>query len=407
MSVLAYSARSILSNVLIVVLVLGTTGNLTGCVFEEEPAVERAQRARNGDGKIIVGAAWPWEARDEILYWQGMKLALEEVNEKGVQGRKLEIVRRDDKETVRQARLVAGRFAENLDMVAVIGHLQSFTTRPAARIYDEAGLLHLVPSATANDLTGDTRPLLFRTTFSNRSLGKKLAGFVRSQGYRRVAIRYLSGQYGRELANAFEQRATQGNVVITSRDSYDATLEENPESIERVVAGMEDSDLDAVFLAGEVPLASMIISRMRTVGVEAPVIGGDAMNVPGLYQVGGDAVEGTIVPSRFNADESREEAQRFRQAFREAYGVEPDAGAVSGYDAVHLLAKAMRTAGSTVPDKVAEALRQMKQVPGVAGSYTFDENGNLVNRKIRLQVVQDGEFVPFDSERFALRFESQ
>jgi branched-chain amino acid transport system substrate-binding protein len=330
-----------------------------------------------------------------------MKLALEEVNETGVLGRTIEIVQRDDQQSVRRARLVARRFAENSDMVAVIGHLQSFTTRPAAQIYDDANLLHLVPSATANGLTSEDRPLLYRLTFDNRSVGHKLADFAHDQGYERIAVRYVSNQYGLQLANAFEKRAVQHDVTVTSRKSYDATLKDNPKSIPRVFHGMKDSDLDAVFLVGEVPLAGRIISRMREGGIEAQIIGSGAMGVTGLYREGGSSVEGTVTPYRFNSNEDRERVQEFREAFQKKYDVEPDAGSAAAYDAVRILAQAIREVNSTTPKKVAAALQSMKDVSGSAGPYTFDETGDLTARGIRLQVVRDGEFVPLDSTTFA------
>ena len=381
-----------MGSLLIVLLVLSVAAS--SCTSSDDDVSERVRRAKQAQGKILVGAAWPWEARSEILYRQGMQLALEEINAEGVLGREMDVIRRDDRESAREARLVAQRFAQNPDMVAVIGHLQSSTTQRAARIYDQAGLVHLVPSATSNDLTSADRQYLFRMTFDNQSMGEKLAEFASGQGYERVAIRYVSNQYGLELANAFERHLTGLDATIVSRRSYAETLGAQSQTVRRVVAGMAEENPDVVFLAGEIPIASMIIAQMREVGVTTPVIGSDAMNLPRLHQIGGAAVERTIVPFRYSAKEKRREVVQFRRAFKDRFGVEPDAGAAAAYDALHVLARAMREAETTVPADVARALRSMKQAPGPAGPYAFDDAGNLADQSVRLQVVRDGAFVP-------------
>src|SRR5205809_1696457 len=104
-----------------------------GCGAWRTPAEERHARAALGRGDIVVAAVWPWELRKELRYGQGLDLAAEEVNAAGgVNGRHVRLVRFDDHGTVDEGRLVAQRVASDPDIVAVIGHLQSYVTVPAA-----------------------------------------------------------------------------------------------------------------------------------------------------------------------------------------------------------------------------------------------------------------------------------
>lgn len=392
----SYSSRVISLKVLGVVLLLSAFP-LASCGNSGNPAEERARRAREATGDIIVGAAWPWEARKNILYKQGMIMAVEEINQEGgVLGRKLKIVYRDDQESVSKGRMVAQRFADNPNVVAVIGHLQSFITLPAAAIYDRAGLLLLAPSSTTPELTQRGYSMVFRLTFSDAAVGRKLADFAARRGYQRVIICYMGNEYGRVLANAFEDQARERGITIVGRQSYNPNIQGGSQNLLRIVSRWTGQDFDAIFLAGEVPLATMIIAKARSLGITAPVIGSDAVGAASLIEVGGKAVEGTVVPYSFHPDEFKPRVQDFVTSFKQRYGVEPGGGAASAYDAIHLLVYAMEKAGSTVPSEIAEALRATERWQGVMGTFAFDEKGNLISQSIKLKVVEDGQFIPLN-----------
>ncbi|HVG44263.1 MAG TPA: ABC transporter substrate-binding protein, partial [Longimicrobium sp.] len=118
---------------------------------EDDPGVERARRAASEGGEIVVAAPWSWEARGgEILYGEGMDLAVEEINAGGgVGGRPLRVLRVEDRESVEEGRLVAQELGKNPEVAAVVGHLHSYVTVPAAAVYDLAGLPLLAPTSTS------------------------------------------------------------------------------------------------------------------------------------------------------------------------------------------------------------------------------------------------------------------
>ena len=368
----------------------------SACGGPSDPASQRAERAKKAKGDIVIGAAWPWEARSRLLYWQGMQMALEEVNAAGgIEGRRLRVVREDDHESVNDGRLVAQRFAEDPDVVAVIGHLQSYVTIPAAPIYDLAGLVMLAPAATDPELTGGSYRRVFRGTFTDLDAGRQLADFAARRGYRSAAIYYVRNAYGRSLANAFEERAGEMGVRVAVRQSYDPNTAPSAQGLEPLFADWKSADFDVILLAGETPHAALFLAEARRHGITAPVLGGDALGVPELLAAGA-AAEGTVIVAAFHPDAPRPEVRRFAEAFRRRYGTEPDAGAALGYDAVRVLADAMARAGSTVPDSVAAALNATRAWAGVTGPFTYDGAGNLSGKPITTITVRGGRFVYLD-----------
>ncbi len=358
-----------------------------------QPELSRGQAQAAAGGPVTIAAPWPWESRATLLYGQGLQMAVDEINAAGgVLGRPLTVLREDDRESVDRGRLVAQRLAQNDDVVAVIGHMQSYVSLPAAAIYDLSGLVHVAPTATDPRLTEQGYPRLFRMTFTDREIGAQMADFAASQGYDRVAIYYIRNDYGRGLANAFEERALERGVGIADRQSYDPNTVAGDRALTDVLTSWKDLNLHAIFVAGEPRRAAAMIRAARESDVAIPVLGGDALGTSSFIGLGGRFVEGTVIATAFHPADEREEVQRFSAAFRQRHGTLPDASAALGYDAVRLLAHGISRAGSVAPAAVAEALRTTAGWPGVTGPVAFTDEGDLADRTIGKVVVRDGQF---------------
>ncbi|HEV3050853.1 MAG TPA: penicillin-binding protein activator [Longimicrobium sp.] len=366
---------------------------LAACGGSDDPIAERIKRAQGG-GEIVIGAAWPWEALgDNIFYGKGMDMAVEELNAAGgVMGRQVKLLRMDDQESLDRGRIIAQELGRNPDVVAVIGHLHSYVTVSAAPIYDLSGLLLVSATSTTPELTRKGYGRVFRTTFNDVDAGKQMAQYAAGRGYRRVVIYYARDEYGRELANAFEEQLMSSGGQVVNRESYDPNLSANPVAAEQTVNGWSSWDFDAVFIAGRAEQAALLVKELRRRDIRVPVLASDAVATPDFLERGGQAVEGTVIATAFHKEAPDPEVQAFNRAFRARYGTDPDVGAALGYDAVRVLAQAMREARSTEPDKVAAAMHALRGFRGVTAAFTFDDAGNMVGMPIRKIVVRDGGF---------------
>lgn len=363
------------------------------CGESKDPAIARAARAEKSSAAIVIGAAWPWEAHKDVLYRQGMELAVEEINGAGgVLGRPLQLVRADDEASVDRGRMVAEEFSANLDMVAVIGHLQSYVTVPSAAIYEASGLVLLSPASTTPELTSKGYSRVFRTIFTDAEQGKQLAEFAYRKGHRRYVIYYARSEYGRGLANAFEARASALGATVVDRQAYDPSSSGSAHNAEQTAASWSRLQYDLVLIAGQDQQGALLARALRKAGSTAPILGGDALATPSFMAVGGDAVEGAVLATPFHPGIPDPEVRRFSAAFSRRFGKEPDVGAAQGYDAVRILAEGIREAKAPVPEKIAAALRGMRTWQGLAGRIGFDAAGNVVGMPIRTLVVRNGRF---------------
>jgi branched-chain amino acid transport system substrate-binding protein len=346
---------------------------------------------------LRVAVAWPWAAHPELGFAKGLELAMEEIAASGgVHGRPITLVRLDDHESVDEGRIVAQRIAADTSLVAVIGHMQSHVSVPAAAIYEQGGVPMIAPVSSDPGLTNQGFTHVFRTMFTDPAVGRHMADEVLAGGARRIGIYYLRNEYGRAVANAFEERATERDAVIVARQSYDPDGVEGISAHEETFRQWKENGLDAVFLAGEVPSAGVVLRALRAAGLTQLVYGTDAMASPELMRTAGPAASGVIVATVFHADRADSSARAFVALHRAKYGAAPDVAAALGYDALHVLVAAMRRSASPTRPAITTALHDTVTHAGATGALRFTANGDVRDRAIVTLVVRDGQFVPVE-----------
>ena len=376
--------------------ILGLLFLLLSCTTEPSIAEQRAQQAaqadREGTSDIVIAVAWPFSTSYHLLR-QGIELAVQQINDEGgILGRPLTVRWwMDDQGSTSHGRLVAQYITNDSDVVAVIGHYKSDVSISASTIYQFSGILMLSPGSTNAKLTEQGLDLVFRSIPTDEEIGSRLAQYAQQQGYQRMLILAAKDTYGRGLANVFELEAPRQGIEIVDRLSY---LPGSDDAFFKQILGRwKQLDFDAILVAGTTPEAARFIRQMGKAGIFTPVLGGDGLDSPELWGIGGHAAQGTVVATSFHHDAPGSERRtRFNTVFVDKYGIPPDAWAAQGYDAVKLLAYAMEKAGSTVPAKIGQALRSIDEWQGVTGSHTFDDNGNVSGKPVVLQQVQGAQF---------------
>lgn len=343
---------------------------------------------KSARGDIVIGLAWPFATKND-MFREGVALAVDEINgQGGIGGRKIRLVEKDDENTVTGGVNAAQSFTKIPGLAAVIGHRSSAVCIAAAAIYEEAGIVMLSPTATAPGLTQKGYQFIFRNIPSDAEIARQLALYAAERGHRRMAIYYSEDSYGLGLANSFEDHAKNAGIKIVDRISYYA----DQQNMARLGEKWRAFGYDGIFVAYEMPDGAQFIADAARAGIAVPFLAGDTMDTPQLYEIAGEAAEGTVVGSIFNPADPRPETKEFIEKFSEKYNTPPTTRAVQGYDAVRLLAAAMEESGSADSRAVAEKLRTFQDKPGAAGSHTFTENGDDVGDLVVKKVIRNGAF---------------
>lgn len=366
-----------------------------GCVGKDNPAEERAYRASKSKGPIVIAAASPWGQKRNLL-WEGLTLARDEINASGgVLNRPIELMPFDDDNDVGQGQLVAYEIADNPDVVAVIGHSSSSVSISNAILYHYYGIVMLSPLSTSASLTRKGFNKVFRNIPSDTIFGTGAATLCERKGWKKVLIYYVNTAYGQDLANSFELACAEHNVEIEDRSSYEPSSSLLAYS-ETAAFWLRNYDFDAIYLCGLMPQAGQIVAELRQQGVVKPIIGGEAFDHPMLFSTAGKYAENVYVTTVFDINSTYQPFTDFRRKFNQAYGKEPDQAACHGYDALYVLAQGIVNAGTTVPDKIAAGLLEIKEWNGPVGPYHFDVNGDIAGKQLVVKRVENGAFVGDD-----------
>jgi branched-chain amino acid transport system substrate-binding protein len=137
-----------------------------------------------------------------------------------------------------------------------------------------------------------------------------------------------------------------------------------------------------------------MLKQMKQLGIEAKFMGGDGICTAGLPALAGDSLADNMVycAEAGGVDEAGKPAMdKFRADFKAKYNVEVQVYAPYVYDAVKLLADAMKRAESADPAVYLPFLAKTDGFKGVTGNITFDDKGDIKNGALTLMTYRGGE----------------
>ena len=149
---------------------------------------------------------------------------------------------------------------------------------------------------------------------------------------------------------------------------------------------------DLIYMGTYQPEGSLMVRQMKALGLKSKVLSEDAVYHPKFLEVGGTAAEGTYLTFAM-APESQERMD-FEKTYKEMWKVDSIGSyAYYAYDAAMIYLKAVKNAGTTKTDTIANTLRNATW-SGVSGKIKFDEKGD---RKLAhvVWIVKGGKFVPY------------
>jgi branched-chain amino acid transport system substrate-binding protein len=318
----------------------------------------------------------------------GARLAVDEINAKGLElgGKKvkLELLGEDDQAEPKTATIVAQKLVD-AGVVAVIGHLNSGTTIPASRLYNDAGIPQISPSATAVAYTAQGYKTAYRVMANDAQQGKALGQFaVNRLGAKKIAIIDDRTAYGQGLADEFEKaaKATGGMIVAREFTNDRAT------DFSAILTSIKGKSPDLIFFGGMDPQGGPMAKQMKSLGLTAKLLGGDGLQNVNFVKLAGTDAEGVVASSPGLPIDSMPGGPEFRKRFEAKYGV-IQVYAPYAYDAVYALVDAMKRANSAEPAKVLAELPKT-DILGVSGPIKFDAKGDTTGGAITLYTVKGG-----------------
>ena len=315
----------------------------------------------------------------------GTALAIDEINASNgvLNGQKLHLLTEDDQSKAGEPANIVKKFISNDKVAAVLGEVASSKSLEAAPICQTARVPMISPASTNPKVT-EIGDFVFRVCFIDPFQGTVMAKFaLETLKAKRVALLIdVKQDYSQGLAQYFKEYFTAHGGTITSEKSYSS----GDKDFKAQLTAMKGDKPDAVFVPGYYTEVGLIARQARSVGITAPLLGGDGWDSPQLVPIGGSAMEGNYFSDHYSAEDTSPAVQDFIKKYKAKYNTTPDAMAALGYDSAKILADAIKRAGTPDADKLRAAIADTKDYQGVTGKITIDDKRNATKSAVILQV---------------------
>jgi branched-chain amino acid transport system substrate-binding protein len=323
----------------------------------------------------------------------GARMAIDELNAKGVviggKKVKLELLAEDDAGDPRQGTAVAQKLVD-AKVHGVVGHLNSGTTIPASKIYSEAGVPQISPSATNPKYTRQGYQTTFRVVADDVQLGGTLGKYaVKELKGKSIAVIDDRTAYGQGVADEFEKGVKSAGGVIVGREF----TSDKAADFMAILTTIKAKKPDVIFFGGMDSVAGPMLRQMKQLGISAKFVGGDGVCTAELPKLAaGNMADSQVVCAEAGGVEGTQKKgmEAFRTRFKVATKLEVQVYAPYSYDAVGVLVAAMVKAGSHEPAKYLPVLAKTEGYPGVTGTIGFDSKGDVRNGALTLFTYKAG-----------------
>lgn len=357
------------------------------------------QGNQTAGGKVPVGinvelsggaATYGTDARDGAL------LAIEQINAAGgINGQQLDPIVKDCKSTADEAMSVSSALVGQ-KIVAQIGPLTSGDVGGSTPIMMENKIPLIAPAATnekvtVDEKTGQVRDYIFRVCFIDPFQGTLMAQFAADDLKAKNAVIYKdsSTDYAKGLADYFKKTFEAKGGKIIAEEGF----VKDDRDFKAVLTKIKGLNPDFIYVPGYYQEVAPLIKQARDLGITCYIGGCDGWVSDDLVKVAGAAnLNNTFLTTDFSAEDKDTKVTKFVDDFKAKYNKVPNSFNALGYDAVQMLAQAIKDAGEANPEKIKTALSQIKDFVGVTGKMTIDANHNPVKAGIIIE-FKDGKQV--------------
>ena len=344
-----------------------------------------------GGGFALTGA----ESSLDLPAANGAQLAAKEINAAGgVLGRQIDFIVHDTKYDMTVTAQVAKQFVEQDKVVAVVGFTDSDSVLASGPTIQAAGLPFIIAGATSPKLPSQIGDLLFFACFGDNVQAAVGAEYGFKNFGKNAYLLWDKGvEYTTLLGGYFKARFTELGGTLVLEDTYEDNATDFSAQIAKVKALPQQPDF--YFISAMPYNVGPVVKQFRDAGLTGPIIGGDGYDTPDILSVAGPAAENVFFTTHALMDTTggTEGIKKFIAAYNKEFGHDPEnAFAALGYDALYLLADAIKRAGSTDAQAVKKALESTSNFPGITGAITLSADAHIPRKGVTMIAIKDGKF---------------
>nr|WP_115436108.1 branched-chain amino acid ABC transporter substrate-binding protein [Serratia marcescens] len=345
---------------------------------------------------VLIGLAGPLtgpSARIGKDLENGAQLAIADANAQKptLNGKPVtfKLVSEDDQSDPRTAVAVAQRLVDE-GVAGVVGHWNTGTSIPAARIYHDAGIAQVAPVATGHGYTQQGFDTSFRVMGHDDDGGNYAGQYaVKTLKAQRIAVIDDRTAFGQGLADEFIKSLQAQGVQPVAREYVD----DKTVDFSAVLTTVRSKNADLIFFGGVDSQAAPLARKLKQLGMNAQLMGAGGFVSQTFLTLAQQEGEGVVALEPGLPLEQMPGGKAFEQAYRDRYHTHIELHAPFAYDATRVLIAAIEQAGSANPADYLPKLRAI-HYQGVTAAIAFDAQGNLQQPSFTLYRVVDGKWQP-------------
>ncbi|MGQ9615891.1 MAG: ABC transporter substrate-binding protein [Spirochaetota bacterium] len=342
---------------------------------------------------VLMNLTGPWATIDGPA-WNSVQLAVDEINEAGgLLGKKVEAMCIDTKADEGETVSATIRLIEREKVKAIIGYCDTHWVLTAAPIARDFGIPFITAGATHPRIP--ERSGAWLACFGDNAQAAIIAEYAyKDKGLRKAAVWIDNAVDFSVAVCAFFKDAFHyygGKVVY--EDYFETEWTDFSALVTRLKGAERKGEVDFVYLGAIPGNIGIMVKQIREAGIKMPIFSEDGADTPLLAEVAGRHAEGVVITSHMTLESKDPMVLKYIDGYRRKFGRTPEnAFAALGYDAMMLVAEAIKKVNSADPKMINAGMRLIKEYKGVTGTISYPPGSQVPNKSVSVLESRGGKF---------------
>ncbi|MCL6472130.1 MAG: ABC transporter substrate-binding protein [Firmicutes bacterium] len=309
-----------------------------------------------------------------------LELEVEKINKAGgINGHKLELIIEDDQSDAKNAVTAVSKLIDKEKVIAVIAATISPSSIAVKPEIAKAKIPQMAMAAGIPITQDDPKEWVFRTANSDAVAVQKVIDYLsKDLKVKKIAILSDTNAFGQSGTDEFKKLAPKAGLDIVIVERYQ-TQDTN---MTAQLTKIKGTDAEALVVWGTNPGPAQAAKNMKELGMTIPYVGSHGIANKTFIQLAGGAAEGVVfpagkvlVPSSAKGEQA-EVINKFMSDYKAKYNENPNSFAGHAYDAINILAEALKKAGTSDGVKLRDAIEKTSGFVGITGIFNYSKDNH-------------------------------
>jgi branched-chain amino acid transport system substrate-binding protein len=362
-----------------------TLGIFWGGFLTISPAAAAQDTVKIGLSAPLTGD-WAEYGND---FKRSVTMVMDRINRMGgIHGKTVVLEIADSRGDPKESVLIAEKFVADPDIIAEIGDFSSSSCMAAAPIYERENMTQLSPTSSHMGFTQKGQNMV-RVVATQGYEGPYNARWaVNELGKKKIATIYINNDWGVDANKYFTQEARKLGAEIVAEEAFTP----GEKDFAAILSKLKRMKPDLIYLPTFYADATAILNQAKRIRFKPVVMANSSLFSQKTIELGGEAVEGVLIPANYFSADPRPAAQEFTREYQALYGDVPNQFAALAYDAANLMVAALQKAGVEDRAKVKDALVSLQGFQGATGSISYANSHDPEKELVKI-TIKDGEWV--------------